>query len=128
MGSPLERLKSVKEKLRHTPGNQATQGQAQMEANLDCAIEINEALIGLTFAVNDVANRTVDVLNRLTAAIDKATAQAEISSHEATSVSKESAKVSRQLNRLTVWIIIAAILSAVAAAIQAGTALYGILK
>lgn len=126
--SPLrERLESLKQKLRTTGQNEAAQRGTQLEvdvANFESAIEVSEALIGL----NDSADRAVAVLGSLTAAINKATAQAEVSSREATSVAKESATFSGQLNRLTRWVIIAAVLSAIAAAIQAGVALWGILR
>jgi hypothetical protein len=112
--------------LRNAPGNEAAQRSAQLVADIKCAIEIGEALLDFKVAVQDTANRAVLVLGNLTSAIDKATTQAEISSQEATSVAKESAKFSQQLNRLTLWVITAAVLSAIAAIIQAGVALYGI--
>lgn len=60
--------------------------------------------------------------------IDEATTQAGISSQEATMVAKQSAQLSQQLNRLTRWVIAAELLSAIAATIQAGAALYAVFE
>jgi hypothetical protein len=46
------------------------------------------------------------------------------SSHESGKVAAESAKLSRKLNRLTIWIIFAAFLSAIAAVVQAGPVIF----
>jgi hypothetical protein len=128
MNSPREQLETARTKLRGAPGNEVAQRAAQSEVSIDCAIEITEALIGLKVAVEDMANRTVTVANNLIAAIDKATVQLVIASGESTNVAKESATLSGKLNRLTKWIIAAAVLSAIAAAIQAGVALHAIFK
>jgi hypothetical protein len=111
--TPTERLRPYLEELQHAPASQ--RGQIQS------AIEISEALTGLTVAVNDMANRMVTVTNNLQKAVETASA-------ESTQAAKESAAVSRQLNRLTRWIIAAAVLSAVAACIQAGAVLYNALN
>lgn len=124
MGTQNTRLEETLARIRKTPGNEAPQRQAQMEASVECAIELYGAMSGLKVAVEDMANRTVLVANRLTAAIEKATDQAEVSSHESTNVALQSANLSRKLNRLTVWIIIAALLSAAAAVVQAWAAVH----
>jgi len=128
MDTPRYRLEKLKERIRSTPGNDSAQRAVQMEVDIDCASEVAETLMGLDVAVEDMANRGVSVLGSLTAAIDKATAQAVISSAESTKVAVESTKLAGQLNHLTGWVILAAILSAVGALIQAGVALYTILK
>jgi hypothetical protein len=124
MDTPKYRLETIKEKIRNAPGNEAAQRVAQSEINVDCAIEIAEALIGLKVAMNSMANQVATVMINLTAAIDKATAQAVLSSEESTKVAIESTKLSGHLNRLTKWIIAAAVLSAIAAIVQAGAAVY----
>jgi hypothetical protein len=75
--------------------------KAQMEVGTACAVEMIEAMDRLTLGVNDMANRS-----------------------EIASV--ESGKVSRKLNQLTIWIVIAALVSTVAAGIQAWAAWYTI--
>jgi hypothetical protein len=128
MNSPRENLEAAKQKIRKAPQNETALRPVQAEASIDCAIEVAEALISLRVAVEDMANRSVLVIGNLMVVIEKATAQAILSSDESTKVAKESANLSAKLNRLTKWIIIAAILSALAAIIQAGTAVYAILK
>ena len=98
------------------------------EARIKIAIETCESLFGLTVAINDLANQSVQTLNELTGAITQATQQAGRSSAEAAAVATQSANLSRQLNRLTKWIIAAVVLSAVAAVIQAGVAVFSILN
>jgi hypothetical protein len=100
----------------------------QQEAEIRIAIETCESLFALTVAVNDMANRSIETLNKLTGAITAATEQAKTSSAETTNVARESANLSSKLNRLTRWIIGAAVLSAFAAAIQAGVAVFSILS
>jgi hypothetical protein len=67
-------------------------------------------------------------LDKLTGAITAATEKAGRSSAEATAVATQSANLSGQLNRLTKWIIGAAVLSAISATIQAGVAVLTILN
>jgi|SRR5580658_360457 len=122
MSSPIERLGRYRDDLKNSPETQhSIIGQT---AQIQSAIEVCEALAGLTFAVNDMANRAVAVANNLQKAVERATEQAERTAQQSTGAAKESAKVSRQLNRLTLWIIAAAILSAIAACVQAGTTIY----
>ncbi len=128
MGSPRERLVLLRTRIEGTPGNESAQRKTQIEVDLECAIEINDALVGLTTAANDMSNRLVLTLTNLTGAIEKSTAQAVVSSEEATSVAKESANLSRKLNRLTLWIIIAAIASAASAIVQAVVAILALWK
>jgi hypothetical protein len=68
--------------------------------------------------------RDQSALTGLTTAIDKATTQAAISSAESTNAAHESANLSRKLNMLTFWIVLAAIISAGAAGVQAWAAWY----
>jgi hypothetical protein len=128
MDSPRERLESSKQKIRAAPGNETAQRPVQSEVNVDCAIEITEALISLEVAVADMADRTALVAGNFIRAIEKATEQAEISSRESTAVAKESATLSRRLNKLTLWIILAALLSALATVVQSVAAVREILK
>jgi len=118
----------LRTRIEGTPGNESAQRKTQIEVDLECAIEINYALVGLTTAANDISNRLVLTLTNLTGAIEKSTAQAVVSSEEATSVAKESANLSRKLNRLTLWIIIAAIASAASAIVQAVVAILALWK
>jgi hypothetical protein len=128
MSTPRERLEQHKAVFRNTPGNEDAFRPTLAASNVDCAIEITEALIGLKVAVDSMANQAFTVMCNLTAAIDKATAQAILSSEESTKVAKESTKLAGQLNRLTSWIIAAAILAAIAAAVQVGAALYVVFR
>lgn len=120
------RLEELIQRLNTSP--ETLHRKLNQEADIRIAIETCESLFGLTVAVNDMANRSIGTLNKLTEAITAATAQAERSSAEATSVATQSANLSGQLNRLTKWIIAAAVLSAIAAAIQAGAAMFSILS
>ena len=99
---------------------------AQWEVNIDCAVEIAEALVGLTVAVQSLERNSVTVMNNLIAEIKTATAQAKTSAEESGKMAAESAKVSRKLNALTIWTVIAAIVSAGAAGVQAWTAWYNV--
>jgi hypothetical protein len=124
--TPRYRLEKIKETMRGVPAS--PKEMAQWEVNIDCAVEISEALVGLTVAVQSMEQNSVIVMNKLITEIKGATAQAVISSDESSKVAKESTKLSGQLNWLTKWIIGAAVLSAIAAAIQAYAALYPIIK
>jgi hypothetical protein len=84
---------------------------------VDAAIEIIETMDRLAVEVDGITNRSGTVINTLIERVHKATAQAE-------AASVESGKVARKLNQLTVWTVIAAIASAVAACIQAWAAWY----
>lgn len=100
----------------------------RQQADIRIAIETCDALFGLTVAVNEMAHQSIQALNTLTGAITAATEQAGTSSAGATAVATQSANLSAQLNRLTKWIIWTAVLSAIAAVIQAGVALFGVLR
>ena len=52
--------------------------KAQMEADIQCTIEIVDALRGLAGAANDMANRSVTVMNNLIGKIDEATKQSNV--------------------------------------------------
>jgi hypothetical protein len=71
-----------------------------------------------------MATRMATITGNLQETIKKATEQSQKSAEESTRAGQESAKVSRQLNKLTLWIIGAAFLSAIAACIQAYAALH----
>jgi hypothetical protein len=113
-------------KLKTSPGTPVQ--TLHEEVNIKIAIETCESLFALTVAVNDMANRSIQSLNALTNAITAATEQAGKSSAEATAVAMQSTNLSGQLNRLYKWIIAAAVMSAIAAVIQAGAAVFSILK
>jgi hypothetical protein len=100
--------------------------RARAQADIACATEIIEAMAALTEAVNDMANRSVTVRNNLIDGVDKATAQSKAASIESGKVAVESANLSRKLNRLTFWIVAAAIGSPVAAIVQAVVAVYAV--
>jgi hypothetical protein len=102
--TPRSRLEQFLEKVPGGPDSVVL--QAQMQADVKCAIEIIETMGRLTVAVNDMANRS------------------EAASIESGKVAAESAKLSRQLNRLTIFVVIAAIVSALAAGLQAWAAWY----
>jgi hypothetical protein len=122
MSTPRERLQKHMTVFRSTPGNEDAFRPTVAAANVDCAIEITEALIGLTVAVQSMETKSVIVMNNLIKKLDEATVQAAESSKESGKVAAESANLSQQLNSLTIWIIIAAFLSAIAAVVQAGVA------
>lgn len=126
METPRDRLAPYREVLRNIPGDVDTYLPTKMAADVDCAIEIAEALIGLKVAVNDMANRSVTVMSNLTKEIEEATAQAEVSSRESGKAAAESANLARKLNRLTFWIVFAALISAAAAGVQAWAAWYDV--
>jgi len=86
------------------------------------SLDMLDAELGVT------ATKVATALVSSTDAIDRATIQAEVSSREVTSIAKESARFSGQLNRLTIWVIMASVLSAVAAVIQAVVTLGGSLR
>jgi hypothetical protein len=108
--TPRFRLEQYFEKVMnaHSAGGPVALVQVQKEGDIQCAIEIIEAMGRLTVAVNDMANRS------------------EAASKESGKVAVESANLSRKLNRLTFWIVAAAIVSAIAAGIQAWAAWYTI--
>jgi hypothetical protein len=124
LGSPTQQLGKFLKELEHSPETQHR--LIAQKAQIQSAIEISEALTGLTVAVNSMANQGATVGNNLLNAIKEASAQAKKSAEESTRAAKESANLSGRLNSLTVWIIAAAILSAIAAFIQAGVALYAV--
>ena len=109
--TPRSRLEQYFEKVRdaHSAGGPVALVQIQKEADIQCAIEIIEAMGRLTVAVNDMANRS------------------EAASKESGKVAAESAKLSRKLNWLTVWIVIAAIGSTAAAIVQAAVAVHTVM-
>ena len=85
MSTPGERLSVHKQVLRNPTGNEdVTYRSTPLAAEVDCAIEITEALIGLKVAVDSMANQVATVMMNLTAEINEATAQAVISSSEST--------------------------------------------
>ena len=124
MSTPHERLNALKERAQRIIGYDENFKSVEAEITIDCAIELSESVLALTAAANDMANRTVTVINNLKDKIDAATKQAEESARESGKMAAESANLTRKLNRLTIWIIIAAFLSAGAACVQAWTAWY----
>jgi hypothetical protein len=106
MSATNDRLEAYKQTYRSTPSNEDSFRPVKAMADIDCAIAIQDALTGLTTAIN------------------KATTQAAISSAESTNAAHESANLSRKLNMLTFWIVLAAIISAGAAGVQAWAAWY----
>ena len=128
MSTPRERLEEHKEKFRNTPGNEGAFRPVAAAANVDCAIEITEALVSLTATVRSMEMNSVAVMNSLIKRIDEATEQSAESSKESGKVAAESANLSRKLNRLTFWIIVAAFLSAIAAVVQAAVALLPLIQ
>jgi hypothetical protein len=114
--------------FRSMPGNEGAARAVIAGVNLDCAIEIAEALVGLTVAVRSLEQNSMLVMNKLLKEIETSTAQTKTSSQESGKVALESANLSRKLNRLTIWIVIAAIVSAGAAAVQASVAWYTVHK
>jgi hypothetical protein len=125
MSTPGERLAKYRDVQRVATGNEEMAYRATSQAvEVDCAIEIAEALAGLKAAVNDMASRFVTVMGNLTKEIERATAQAEVSSRESGKAAAESANLARKLNRLTFWIVVAALISAGAAGVQAWSAWY----
>jgi hypothetical protein len=126
MSTPRERLAL----LRNTPlgahGASLSDRPTETTVYLECAIEIADVLVGLQSAINDMANRGVTVSNNLIAKIEEATKQAEESAKESGKLAAESANLARKLNRLTLWIVFAALISAGAAGVQAWTAWYNV--
>jgi hypothetical protein len=90
---------------------------------MQSAIAITEALIGLTVAVEDLANRTVTRMNALSETITKASEQSAqtsaLASTQAATASQESGALQRKLNKLTIWIVVAAIASGLGTVVQA---------
>jgi len=125
MSTPRERLEETRKQARGAGGHDAAQMAAQTQASIDCAIEMAKSVIGLTVAVNDMANRSVTVMNNVIEAMNKSTQQLVVSANESTLVARESARLSAKLNRLTIWIIAAAVLSA-AAGVQSWVAWYSV--
>jgi hypothetical protein len=75
MSTPRERLTPYKQVFREATGTDEVKYRSTPVAvQVDCAIEIIEALSGLTFAVSDMANCSVTVMNNLIEGIDEATA------------------------------------------------------
>lgn len=104
----------------HTPpGGPVALAEIQKEADIQCAIEIIEAMDRLAVEVDAMTRSSVSVMSILIERVDKATAQAE-------AASVESGTVAKKLNKLTIWIVIAAIVSAAAAGVQAWAAWYTI--
>jgi hypothetical protein len=124
MSTPRERLRIEQGLLDNALLNDGPIKKAAAHANIECAIEMTDSLVGLSVAVNDMADRSVTVMNNLITKIDETTKQAAESAKESGKVATESANLSRKVNSLTKWIMTAAILSALAAGIQAGVALY----
>src|SRR5262249_42748577 len=122
MTTPRSRLETIKENIRGVPSS--PEKAARMAVSIDCAVEIAESLVGLTVAVQSLEQNSVIVMSNLIKKIDEATIQAAEFSRESGNVARESANLSGQLNSLTKWIVGAALLSALAAAIQAGMAVY----
>lgn len=95
----------------------------QMQGSMQSAIAITEALIGLTVAVEDLANRTVTRMNALSETITKASEQSAqtsaLASTQAATASQESGALQRKLNKLTIWIVVAAIASGLGTVVQA---------
>jgi len=114
MNPNVEILIEILDDLRKEP--ESARPRLEAKASIHSAIAVTESLLGLTVAVNDLANRTIGRLNELTRAIDAATAQARQSSDESSNLSKK-------LNTLTVWIALAAIASAAGTIAQAMIAL-----
>ena len=83
--------------------------KVQMQVGTECAVEMIEAMGRLTVAVNDMAKGS------------------EAASKESGKVAVESANLSRKLNRLTFWIVAAAIGSAAAAIVQAAVAVHTVM-
>lgn len=125
METPRDRLSPYKDVFRNIPGDVETYRPTKMAADVECAIEVAETLLGLTVAVNDMANRSTTVLNNLITKIDEATKQSAASAQESGKLAAESAKLSGKLNSLTKWIMAATIAAAFAAVVQAGVAVYG---
>jgi hypothetical protein len=128
MTTPRARLEASKTRLRGMVGVEAAQLPVIAEVNVDCAVEIAETLVGLTGAVNNMATQLQTVMNNLIKAVDRAAAQSLIASEESTKAAAESSNVAKKLNKLTIWIIVAAILSALAAGVQSTVAVYTALR
>jgi prophage DNA circulation protein len=122
--TPRSRLEKMKEQIRSVPAS--PDKAAQMSVSIDCAVEIAEALVGLTVAVQSMEKNSVTVMNNLIAEIKTATSQAKASAEESGKVAAESANLSRKLNGLTKWIVATAIASSIAAGVQAWAAWYNI--
>jgi hypothetical protein len=105
-----EDLLKILEELKRQP--ESAHPFIQAKAAIQSAVAVTESLAALTFAVDDVANRTIGRMNDLIKAIEAATSQAKESSNESSNLAKT-------LNRLTIWIAIAALGSAVGTILQA---------
>jgi hypothetical protein len=106
-------LTTLKEML-HLP--ETARPLLEAKASIQSAVAVTEFLAALTLAVNDVANRTIGRMNDLIKAIEAATAQAKESS-------AESSNLAKMLNRLTIWIALAALGSAAGTILQAVAAI-----
>jgi hypothetical protein len=122
MNTPRYRLERLKETIRNTASSD--QRMTQMNVSIDCAVEIAESLVGLTVAVNSMANQTATVMNNLIAAVDNAREEAKNATTASGRAATESANLAKKLNSLTGWIMAATLLAAAAAVTQAGVAVY----
>jgi methyl-accepting chemotaxis protein len=125
LNSPTDRLGKLLQEVNDAPASDYP--RLQLKVPIQSAIEIGAALNSLREVLNEIASRAVTIADNLQSTIEKATEQSEMTAQQSTHAAKESAKLSQQLNRLTLWIIGAAILSAIAACIQAGAAIYSVL-
>jgi hypothetical protein len=118
----VKRLAGIASKIRQS--SQSEFPAIALEVQIHSAIEITSALIGLSLGVRELNATTENAAGSLTRVITAATAQAAESSRDAKDLAETSAALSGRLNRLTKWIIGAAIISAAAALIQAGGVVY----
>jgi hypothetical protein len=114
MNPHSEDLLSTLEELKRQP--ETARPLLQAKAAIQSAVAVTESLAALTFAVDDVANRTIGRMNDRIKAIEATTTQAKESS-------EESSNLAKTLNRLTIWIAIAALGSAAGTILQAVVAI-----
>jgi hypothetical protein len=124
--TPRSRLETVFQQIRDAHGSEIPLLKAKAQADIECTIEIIAALTQLSIGIVEMNRTATTMINDLIKSVDKARDQAEASSVESGKVASESANLSRKLNRLTFWIVIAAIVSAAAAGVQAWAAWYTI--
>lgn len=86
----------------------------EMDVKIQAARDVADALTTLHVANNDSASRIATAVNSLTNAIQSTHVQ----------VAKNSTELAARLNRLTLWVLAAVVLSAGAAAIQAVGVIY----
>jgi hypothetical protein len=119
--TPLDDLRNTLDILPRRTASEHS--MLQMQGSMQSAIAITEALIGLTVAVEDLANRTVTRMNALSETITKASEQSAqtsaLASTQAATASQESGALQRKLNKLTIWIVVAAIASGLGTVVQA---------